>query len=77
MDEARVALTSVPVPLSEGQGIVRYLLVGDNDRFFDALEAWVESRDRPVLAVIDNPLVHPLRSDPRMIAVRARMGLPP
>lgn len=77
MDEARVALTSIPAPLSEGSGIVRYLLVGDNDRFFDALEAWVESSDRPVLAVIDNPLVHPLRSDPRMIAVRERMGLSP
>ncbi len=71
------SLTSIPAPLREGSGIVRYLLIGDEDRFFDAVEVWVESRERPIVTVLDSPLLNPLRSDPRMVAVRERMGLPP
>ena len=77
LEEARDALASAPATLREGRGIVRYLIVGDNDAFFDALEAWVESRDRPLTTVVSGPLVNALRTDPRMIAVRERIGLPP
>ena len=77
LEGARDALASAPATLREGRGIVRYLIVGDNDAFFDALEAWVESRDRPLTTVVSGPLVNALRTDSRMIAVRERIGLPP
>ena len=77
LDEARVALTAIPASLQEVRGLARYLLVGDNDRFFDELEARVESRGTSVLPVLNSPLLDSIRSDPRMIAVRERMGLPP
>ena len=77
LDEARVAWTSIPEELKRGRGVLRHLLVGDTDRVFRTVEAWVDRRD-PTLGVLFNmPLSNLLRSDPRMIAVRERMGLPP
>lgn len=75
-DEAQEALAALPAPLLERK-IMLHLVVDDEDGFFDALEAWVENRERPVITVLDSPLLNPLRSHPRMIEVRERIGLPP
>ncbi len=33
------------------------MLIGDDDRFFDAVEVWAESRERPIVTVLDSPLL--------------------
>lgn len=75
-DEARVAFTTMPEELQRGRGVLRRLLVGDTDLVFRTLEDWVERRD-PTMGVLFNmPLSNLLRSDPRLTAIRERMGLP-
>jgi len=49
----------------------------DRDAFFEVLEAGLDSRDPEAVLVFMSPMVDSLDSDPRMIAIRQRMGLDP
>jgi len=51
--------------------------VEDRDAFFAALDASIERRDLRFVLVFLSPLVKSLGSDPRMMAIRQRMGLDP
>ena len=77
LEEARDALASAPTPLRSGRFIVNHLVVGDRDAFFDALESGIENRDPQAVMIFNTTIIDSLRSEPRMIAIRQRMGLPP
>ena len=77
LEEARDALASAPAWFRSGRFIVNHLVVDDREAFFEALEAGFDSRDPQVVLVFISPIINPVRSDPRMIAIRQRMGLDP
>jgi len=77
MTEARAALGAVPAPLMGGRGMVTYLLCNDTETFFELFNAEIEKVRPQIVTVLDSPLQFPLRSDPRMVEIRERLGLPP
>ena len=53
-----------------------YAFRGDTDKAFEWLDRAYEKRDPGVMAIIDNPFMHELRSDPRFGAFCKKVGLP-
>ncbi len=49
---------------------------GDADKTFEWLDRAYEKRDPGVMAINDNPFTRELRSDPRFLAFREKVGLP-
>ena len=45
--------------------------------FFDLLATGIESRDPQAVLLFTGPIIDSVGSDPRMIAIRQRMGLDP
>ena len=77
LEEAREALAAAPAPLRSVRWITNHLVVEDRDAFFEALEAAFDSRDPQAVLVFINPMFDSIASEPRMIAIRKRIGLPP
>ena len=77
LEEARDALASAPARLRSGRFILNHLVVEDRDAFFEALDASIESRDPQVVLVFISPIIDAIGSEPRMMAIRQRIGLPP
>jgi len=76
-EEARDALASAPARFRSLRFIVNHLVVEDRDAFFEALEASIDSRDAQAALVFISPMINSIGSDPRMIAIRQRIGLDP
>jgi len=76
MDEARSALRELPAPEREGRNAARFLLVDDWEPVVALLDGWVETRDPQLAVLFVDPLLAPHRSDPRLLEVRERVGLP-
>jgi hypothetical protein len=76
-EEARNALAAAPARLRSGRFIMNHLVVEDRDAFFEALEASFDSRDAQAILVFISPMYESIGSEPRMIAIRQRIGLPP
>ena len=54
-----------------------YAALGDKDRTFEALEQVAAVRPHHVAQLLKNPEMAVLRGDQRLVALRARLGLPP
>ena len=54
-----------------------YAFRGDADKTFEWLDRAYEKHDPGVMAIIDNPFIRELRSDPRFAAYCKKVGLPP
>ena len=53
-----------------------YAFRGDTDKTFEWLDRAYEQRDPGVMAIIDNPFTHDLRSDPRFGEFCKKVGIP-
>ncbi|MBI4907960.1 MAG: hypothetical protein HY820_30320 [Acidobacteria bacterium] len=75
-DKARAAMDATP--LQERSGIYRAMAqipLGDRDQVFVYLNKAVESRETDILFLDADPIWDPVRSDPRFLAIRKRVGL--
>ena len=53
-----------------------YAALGKKDQAFDSLEEAFHNHDLDVLALLSSPELDPLRSDPRYLDLKKRIGLP-
>ena len=74
-DEA-AALAANNADYPQRQALI-YAGLGDNDRAFDALDRLAAVNPRRTGAYLTRPEFARLRQDPRMTALRGRLGLPP
>ena len=77
LEEARYALASAPARLRSGRFMLNHLVVDDRDAFFKALDAGIENRAPRAVLVFISPMIDSLGSEPRLAAIRQRIGLPP
>ncbi|KKK53729.1 hypothetical protein LCGC14_3091850 [marine sediment metagenome] len=55
----------------------RHMMTGDREKLFEHLESAFRDRNPQLIFAVTNPLLDPLRSDPRLQDLRSRMGLEP
>lgn len=79
--DAAEAIAWVDDALETGSAITTasrfYAIAGANDKSLDLLEEAVRLRLPQLLVAQNQPGFDPLRSDPRFLAIRERIGLPP
>ena len=75
-DRALAALSTFGKDQLGGDIAIVYAQRGEPDRAISVLERVVADRDGSILQIIKNPLLDPLRDDPRFKALLARLNLP-
>jgi TolB-like protein/thioredoxin-like negative regulator of GroEL len=73
---AAVASPADPFPHSAVELAALYTAAGDREAAFDELEKGFQRKDYEMIYLGRDPRVADLRNDPRLLALRRRMGLP-